>query len=594
MEWPNCSKLSGSDFNRCLCELPEFVSITTECLTRAVLDDSDPYDAFNEGYSRMCQREPEIYELSREVDYSDLKNGISTANSTMKNVALSQAFGAALISYWFLVCVCRIAYVALASFAPGKLRTLRNLSAVKKIKSKLIYPPIFKSDGSKISASFRKLRLGSQLRWTSAVIGLFVMLDLIFLFVSLPVINQSILFKTESMQFKKLLGYRSGCLTVFLLPLLIVFGGRNNILMPWTRWSLGVFTLFHKWIARTVFFNVVVHAISYSLLRTEQGLYPGVFRKPYWRWAAVAIGSLSLILFSSFKIFRRKNYEVFLVLHISFAVTFLIGAWYHLRTLDYGKSQLIATMALWGFDRMFRLVRMILLSPGEATISHNKGLTCLLIGNPGQWMDPPGSYVFVHFSGYRFWQSHPFSIVPTLDGGMKLCISRKKGLTEGLAKIKEGRVKVWIDGPYGHHVSYKGHSDVVFVAGGVGITLALGLIYGLVNSKEPYHIYLYWAIPTSDYQHFFESDIAKLLPDVTIEIFVTKEKDLDGEKVETGYWHVGHMDIPSILSKHGDQGTSSAFTVCGPPKMNNEVRQETCRLLDKGVSVTFTEDLFNY
>lgn len=592
MDWPECDGKTGDDLRACLCDLPMFVSVTTECLARAVVNDSNPYDAFDRGYLSLCQREPEIDLLVDTVSDGLLQDGVDTAKADIRNKELSQIYGLVLMLFWLSICLVRLVAVALSSFAPKWTQRIRDNKVAMTLKSNILYPATGRENHAVPVLRIGKLSIRMPLRWISIVTSAFIILNIVFLFSSFSIVERSITFKTRSMQIKRALGYRSACLTMFMLPILLLFGGRNNFLMPWTRWNHGVFVIFHKWIARMIFVNIVIHATCYSLLRTEQGLYPGVFKKFYWKWGAGGIGSLSLLVFFSLPYFRQHKYEFFLVAHILLAVSFIVACWYHIRTLDYGKYHVIAAIVVWGADRLLRFLRTALLSPRHATITHSKHLSCLIIDNPGHWSADPGSHIYVHFSKLRFWESHPFSIVPTPEGNIKLCIQRKQGLTGLLDSLTDEKLKVWIDGPYGYHRSYKNYNHMVFIAGGVGITQSLGMIYGLLERKVPPKISLYWSIPFSDYLEFFTTDIQRLQADIDLEIFITRECPGENDEQKNDPVRYGHMDIKQIVTSIGETSPSVAIMVCGPPRMNDNVRKESCNALKKGASITYTEELF--
>ncbi|MBW1279568.1 ferric reductase-like transmembrane domain-containing protein, partial [Escherichia coli] len=46
------------------------------------------------------------------------------------------------------------------------------------------------------------------------------------------------------------IGYRTGHVGYALLPLVVLFSGRNNFLLWVTNWSYGTYLLLHRWIAR--------------------------------------------------------------------------------------------------------------------------------------------------------------------------------------------------------------------------------------------------------------------------------------------------------------------------------------------------------
>ena len=63
------------------------------------------------------------------------------------------------------------------------------------------------------------------------------------------------------------------------------------------------------------------------------------------------------ILVQGMLFLRRRNYEVFLILHIVLAAVFIFGAWIHVNNL-YCVWFYYTSAAIWGFDRIIRIIRL--------------------------------------------------------------------------------------------------------------------------------------------------------------------------------------------------------------------------------------------
>lgn len=66
---------------------------------------------------------------------------------------------------------------------------------------------------------------------------------------------------------------RAGHLAVANMPIYFIFSGRNNVLIWVTSWPYKDFQVFHKWIARTAFLCVIVHAAGYGYKSAQKGLF---------------------------------------------------------------------------------------------------------------------------------------------------------------------------------------------------------------------------------------------------------------------------------------------------------------------------------
>lgn len=67
-------------------------------------------------------------------------------------------------------------------------------------------------------------------------------------------------------QFWRYFSDRTGVLSYANLPLLWLFGGRNNIFLWATGWSFSTFNLFHRAVARVATIQAIAHSIGYTIL----------------------------------------------------------------------------------------------------------------------------------------------------------------------------------------------------------------------------------------------------------------------------------------------------------------------------------------
>ena len=67
---------------------------------------------------------------------------------------------------------------------------------------------------------------------------------------------------------------RTGLLASALMPLLILFAGRNNFLQWATRWDYSTFIMFHRWLSRIIVVLFLVHSVCYSLYLKQHSKSP--------------------------------------------------------------------------------------------------------------------------------------------------------------------------------------------------------------------------------------------------------------------------------------------------------------------------------
>lgn len=147
---------------------------------------------------------------------------------------------------------------------------------------------------------------------------------------------------------------------------------------------------------------------------------------------------------------------------------------------------LYASIVIWSFDRLIRLVRMAALN-----LSWSKGRVARtgrleIVGtdaiqariNVGyDFGFVPGQYIYVYFPRFNFWESHPFTIAEyeVKDGQsvVTLFFRTHKGVTKKLQRyLADGPKELYciLEGPYGHYCPVQRYDNVLLLAGGVGIT----------------------------------------------------------------------------------------------------------------------------
>ncbi|KAI9788357.1 MAG: hypothetical protein M1816_006960 [Peltula sp. TS41687] len=209
--------------------------------------------------------------------------------------------------------------------------------------------------------------------------------------------------------------YRTGFFAFVLLPLLLLFSSRNNLLLWMTNWSHSTFILLHRWIARICALQALLHTLLALPL-----YYPAEAKQQYWIWGAVATVALMVLVFASGFYVRSFAYEFFLISHILLSVFVLVGCWYHIYDwikLTWGyETWLYAACAVWFFDRLVRVARILKNGLRRAKVTDLGGGYIRVDVNGIRWGLEPGNHVYACFPTLmplRPWENHPFSVVPT-------------------------------------------------------------------------------------------------------------------------------------------------------------------------------------
>lgn len=430
------------------------------------------------------------------------------------------------------------------------------------------------------------------------------------------------LFDTRLQAINRFVGDRTGIICTVLTPLLVLFGGRNNFVQLLTRWKYSTVMVYHRWIARLVVLMAFIHSLCYTVLFIQRSDYSESMAENYLIWGVVATTCGALLCFQGLLFLRRNWYEMFLVLHILLAVFFLVGLYYHIWELGY--VQLVyPCFAVWGFDRFMRLVRLFIFGFPVATVSlvANETIT-VRVKKPTYWKVTPGGHAWLYIAGgWYFWQSHPFTLVDRNDGTIIFYCKVKHGVTNNLAKKlanipgRSMQMRVGVEGPYGETKPIKGHSNVVFVAGGSGIPgiycEAVDLARKGASNKQA--IKLIWIIRELKSLAWFWEEL-QALKDTKIDttIYVTRPDILEGTdefqslvtadsnsdkyegKDNLRIWDQLESELPHIqilegrpclegiiVSEIAEAANSIAFISCGHPAMVDDIRYNVVQQIDK-------------
>lgn len=549
-------------------------------------------------------------------------------------------FGSAILGYMLIVVLLRSFSNLVYKAMPSILKLCDNKIS-RKVRKHILLPAAFRKHHSQ-SYYIKSFSFNVPTRQASLITAGYVILNIIFCFSNYQTFHappdaEKIVPENYLHSFKPsvfLLGQisqRTGIVPTLQVPLLFLFGGRNNFMIWITGWSLDTFSVFHKWFGRVIIIELLVHAIVYSV--DVKDFYAMEWTYRYWNWGVVGFICGAFIFFQSLHWLRTKSYEIFLVLHIFFSVFFVVGGYYHLIDMRFYEC-IYASFAVWIFDRLFRIVRIVfsgVKSKADVKI-YGDNVMEIKIDYSKRWKYYPGSYAYLHFlKKNAFWQNHPFSLVESPrnedEGKIVAFAKAKKGLTKQLrSQVAAGdsntdniqQFGIWVEGPYGSHHPVHKYDEIVIFAGGVGITGVYGYASTIKKQSERQQkIYLHWVIADSQPLEWFGEYIDYLKDDDRFEVTIHITKRPEGGIVEETTQEKetpGSSECPSEDSSEqrvdiiGDGGYSkksseslekgiitksfqrpscydltqshistckgsSAYVVCGPGKMNDEIRK---------------------
>ncbi|KAF4618192.1 hypothetical protein D9613_011676 [Agrocybe pediades] len=312
---------------------------------------------------------------------------------------------------------------------------------------------------------------------------------------------------------------RAGTIAASQLPIMTALGMRNNLI----SWLTGIsfdknpadpqaysmkLNYLHRTSARVICVLVWLHGGG----RLAVGLVDDEAVVNRWvQCGFLAASTLTLMCIFTVQPVRKRSYEFFLLIHFIFAFIFIMSVYFHLtgRSLTYYGAW--PSMIIWGIDRFIRLVQLVLynygyFSPASSPEELDASVELLsphflrvTMYRPKYFYWRPGQSAFLAFptvSKFPFkFESHPFTIATIAEEAVdpesgsetkkrKLVffVRVRNGFTKRLKETveeKEGRMKVFVNGPYSTPPILVGYQSVILVAGGSGVAFTLPLLMDL-------------------------------------------------------------------------------------------------------------------
>ncbi|KAF2152204.1 ferric reductase-like protein transmembrane component 4 [Myriangium duriaei CBS 260.36] len=278
----------------------------------------------------------------------------------------------------------------------------------------IIDPPLFgtKADTPVLFGLFQMPKRGQAL-----FIFYFILINVVLSAVNYEYADPNVWYPNNRWRWMVMLvSNRFGILSFANMPLIFLYAGRNNFLLWVTNWSHYTFLLVHRWIAIIATFQAIFHSLLYLYAYVKAGTHSAESKLPYWIWGIVGTISMSILLPTSVMPIRRKAYELFLTWHVAISILVVVGCYYHiLKEFQHQwgyELWIVLCMAVWGFDRLFRMLRLARYGIKQATITAVDD-QYLRITVPGV-VASGHAYLYFPTLTWRVWENHPFSVASTI------------------------------------------------------------------------------------------------------------------------------------------------------------------------------------
>ncbi|EMG48258.1 hypothetical protein G210_1192, partial [Candida maltosa Xu316] len=393
------------------------------------------------------------------------------------NYNYAQWFGIAIFSYWFGVMfmagICNLTYFLF----PGFVKSLKG-GFVNAYRKYITLPALFRKTHAHHRTVLRYVTFVFPTRLEAILVAGWFIMVLIMCCTNYVHVKPNYIWPQRNNELGRKVADRTGQISLWVISPLVMFAGRNNLLQWISGWPYARFVYIHKWMSRVMVMLGIAHSVGMTYNGRGIGKYHTRNAQSYVRWGYVAIISMGLMCFQGLMFFRRRNYEVFVAVHVLLAAFALTGIWVHTRQNGY-QMWMYGAVGVWGFDRIVRICRLLFFGLKTAKVQLIANETVkVTVSRPSWWKPFPGCHAFIYFMRPTcFWQSHPFTIVDSaLEANtITFYIKVKGGMTHGLYQYlaqqpgQTAQIKVSIEGPYGIRMPIDRFENDVFIAGGNGI-----------------------------------------------------------------------------------------------------------------------------
>lgn len=359
--------------------------------------------------------------------------------------------------------------------------------------------------------------------------------------------------------------------------------------LPWIERPFGLNMVFHFHKAMAVVATLLI--VSHPLLLASDGPHWNLIFGPDIEWH-IWFGRIALIvllmhvLLALFRLVLALNYQTWRFAHDIGALVLLSAAFIH--SWNAGGDLALIPMQFWW--------SALLLAAISAFIWHKLLRTLLLRKNPYEVVDVkkeaervwtitltppkgtqrfdflPGQFQFITFHRAKHLpvEEHHWTISssPTQPGLLTSTIKESGDFTASIDKTKRGD-KAVVNGPFGRfsYVLHPHERDLVFIAGGIGITPLMSMLRYMRDTAEERRVLLIYANRHEKDIVFFNelSDMECVTPPVikVVHVLSDPSDQWQGER--------GQIDLSKLQRFCRDELLQYSFYLCMPPPAMNVV-----------------------
>lgn len=380
-----------------------------------------------------------------------------------------------------------------------------------------------------------------------------------------------------------------GIIGFFLLAFLIFSGDTARF---WNRFvGLDKIIKFQRKFSYFVAFFVICHPIFFTLANG----FNINFIIPNFVYIPLTIGVLAMYIFIGVmvasKLYKMISYRSWQYIHILTYVLFFFAMFHAYNagsnsealTIPYNIAAIAILIGII-YRTQYKLRARKYNKFKVKSISQNTHDT-FTITIDGHKNFEAGQFCFLRLNKNKLHARHPFTVSSMPGEDMTFTIKLAGRFTQTAKELKPGD-EILIDGPFGNFIPKPDH-DLVFIAGGVGITPFMSILKDRVNKDVNQNITLIYGSRTET-DIIFKNEIDNITAPWFKKVYLLSLVE-DGIPMpadcEKGFI------CDDVLTRHVKDIKGSLYYICGPEIMKDNAKK---LLKEKGIpgGQVFVEDFF--
>jgi len=302
----------------------------------------------------------------------------------------------------------------------------------------------------------------------------------------------------------------------------------------------------------------------------------------------LALGIISLYIFIivmiASKIYKRISYNLWQYIHILTYVLFFFSL-YHAVNWD-SDYKLVSLKIIYGITLIFLVAGIIYRTyykikqkyAGKFHVQNIKNETkdtfTLTLKPERVFLFKAGQFCFLRLNKDKLYARHPFTISSSpKENELRFTVKLTGRFTKAISELKRGE-EIIIDGPFGIFTIDDYDKDLVFIAGGVGITPFISMIKEkMIADGKIQNVTLLYGSKTKE-DIIYREQIDNIKKDWFRKVYILSDNHSFPKIYE---YEAGHVN-EEIIKKYVKNINNSLFYICGPEILKNNLKKTLNRL----------------